>query len=151
MHWSYSSSSQPNGVGRFKYGVRLRSIMVRWRFLSILRARLVHCNSYYIVIGTSITSNTRNWNGITIPIHLFGDNIVMEVCIYVKIMEYHYIFVKFPKIPFKKRYCRVIGPRSSLSMYIMGLRPKPKTRRHLRRVNIIKRVRVSRGRGQFWS
>ena len=41
-----------------------------------LKARLVHGNSYYIVIGISIISNIRNWNDRTIPIHLFGDNIV---------------------------------------------------------------------------
>ena len=35
-------------------------------------------------------------------------------------------------------YCRAIGPKNSLSMYIMGLRPKPRTRGSLRRVGIVK-------------
>ena len=43
-------------------------------------------------------------------------------------------------------YYRGIGPRSSLSIYIMGLRSKPRTGRHLRRVNIVKRAYVSKRR-----
>ena len=58
---------------------------------------------------------------------------------------------KEPERRISRGYCRSIGSRSSLSMYIMGLRPKPKIGRRLRRVNIIKRVCISRGRGQFWS
>ena len=32
----------------------------------------------YSVIGISITSKARSWNDITIRIHLFGDNNVIE-------------------------------------------------------------------------
>ena len=34
-----------------------------------LRARLVHCNDYYLEIGISIIRNTINWNVISITIH----------------------------------------------------------------------------------
>ena len=34
--------------------------------------------SMYTIIGISITSKTRSWNDITIPIHLFDDNNVIE-------------------------------------------------------------------------
>ena len=40
--------------------------------------RLEHYNSYYNIIKISITSNTRIWNDIIIPIHLFCDNTVMK-------------------------------------------------------------------------
>lgn len=42
-----------------------------------------------------------------------------------------------------KGYCRGIGPKSSLSMYIMGLRPKQRTRGRPRRVNAVKGARIS--------
>ena len=35
----------------------------------ILRARLVHCNDYYMGIGVSIIRNTLSWNVISITIH----------------------------------------------------------------------------------
>ena len=41
-------------------------------------------------------------------------------------------------------YCRGIGPKNSLSMYIMGLRPKPRTRGSLRRVGIVKGAYVDK-------
>ena len=59
-----------------------------------------------------------------------------------------------PKEPEKRILrgcCRGIGPKSSLSMYTMGLRPKPRTGRRPRRVNIVKRAHVSKRRSQFWS
>ena len=34
-----------------------------------LRARLVHCNDYYMEIRINITRNTLNWNVINITIH----------------------------------------------------------------------------------
>ena len=34
-----------------------------------IRARLVHCNDYYIGIRISITRNTLSWNVISITIH----------------------------------------------------------------------------------
>ena len=40
----------------------------------VLRARLVHCNDYYMWIGISITINTLSWNVISITIHSFGDH-----------------------------------------------------------------------------
>ena len=40
-----------------------------------LRARLVHCNDYYMGIGISITRNTLSWNVISITIHQFGDQL----------------------------------------------------------------------------
>jgi len=47
-----------------------------------------------------------------------------------------------PERRISRGYCRGIGPRSSLFMYIMGLRPKPRTGRRPRRVNIVKRAYV---------
>ena len=41
-----------------------------------LRACLIHCNGLYIVIGIRITRNRQSWNGIIIPIHLFGGNLI---------------------------------------------------------------------------
>ena len=35
----------------------------------VLRARLVHCNDYYMGIGISITMNTLSCNVISITIH----------------------------------------------------------------------------------
>ena len=43
-----------------------------------------------------------------------------------------------------KGYYRGIGPRSSLSIYIMGLRPKPRTRGRPRRVNTVKGAHISK-------
>ena len=46
-----------------------------------LRARLVYCYGDYTIymgIRITITSNTRSWNGISITVHLFGDNIGTE-------------------------------------------------------------------------
>ena len=43
-----------------------------------IRARLLHCNDDYNVIGIIITSNSSSQNNITISIHLFGDNIGIE-------------------------------------------------------------------------
>ena len=40
---------------------------------------------------------------------------------------------KEPERRISRGYCRDIGPRSSLSMYILGLRPKPRTMGCLRR------------------
>ena len=41
-------------------------------------------------------------------------------------------------------FCRGMRPRSSLFMYIMGLRPKPRTGMRPRRVNIVKRAYVNK-------
>ena len=51
---------------------------------------------------------------------------------------------KEPKRRISKGYCRGMRPKSSLFMYIMGLRPRPRTGMHSRRVNIVKRKHVSK-------
>ena len=38
-------------------------------FLSLIRARLVRCNDYYMGIGISITRKTLSWNVISITIY----------------------------------------------------------------------------------
>ena len=43
-----------------------------------LRAHLVYRYGNYMGIRTTITSNMRSWNGISITVHLFGDNIGTE-------------------------------------------------------------------------
>ena len=43
-----------------------------------MRARLVHCNDYYMRIRISITSNTLNCNVISITIHQFGNHLGIE-------------------------------------------------------------------------
>ena len=40
---------------------------------------------------------------------------------------------KEPERRISRDYCRGIGPRSSLSMYILDLGPKPRTRGRLRK------------------
>ena len=44
-----------------------------------LRARLVDCNGNYIEIRIYITRNTKCCNVMLITIHLFGDNIIIEL------------------------------------------------------------------------
>ena len=43
-----------------------------------MRARLVHCNDYYMGIRISITSNTLNCDVISITIHQFGNHLGIE-------------------------------------------------------------------------
>ena len=49
-----------------------------------MRARLVHCNDYYMRIRISITRNTLSYNVISITIHQFGDHLRIEsrICIH---------------------------------------------------------------------
>ena len=42
----------------------LHDIQFNLFIASLLRARLVHYNNYYNVVGIIITSNTGSWNGI---------------------------------------------------------------------------------------
>ena len=51
---------------------------LEWEEVPSIRARLLHCNDDYNVIGIIITSNSSSQNNITISIHLFGDNIGIE-------------------------------------------------------------------------
>ena len=44
-----------------------------------LRTCLVDCNSNYIGIWIDITKNTKCCNVMLITIHLFGDNIIIEL------------------------------------------------------------------------
>ena len=44
-----------------------------------LRARLVDCNGNYIKIRIYIIRNTKCCNVMLITIHLFGDNIIIEL------------------------------------------------------------------------
>ena len=49
-----------------------------------------------------------------------------------------------PKRRISRGYCRGMVPKSSLFMYIMGLRPKQRIGRCPRMVNIVKRAHVSK-------
>lgn len=59
--------------------VQLCYLRILFHFYSLLhRASLVYYSDNYLGMGISITWNTRSCNGKTIPMHLFGDNTVIQ-------------------------------------------------------------------------
>ena len=46
-----------------------------------------------------------------------------------------------PKRRISRGYCRDIGPRSTLPMYVLGLKPEPRTKTVRERINVMRGVR----------
>ena len=68
------------------------------------------------------------------------------------IMRTIYAWLKFFIPTYNNNWiCRGIRTKNSLSMYIMGLKPKLRTRGRSRKVDIVKGTYVSKWRSQFWS
>lgn len=59
--------------------VQLCYLRILFHFCSLLlRASLVYYSDNYLGMGISITWSTGSCNGKTIPMHLFGDNPVIQ-------------------------------------------------------------------------
>ena len=56
-----------------------------------------------------------------------------------------------PERRIPRGYCRGLGPRGPSFRYMMGLKPKPRTKGVRERVIVVKRAHVGKGRSQWRS
>ena len=56
-----------------------------------------------------------------------------------------------PERRIPRGYCRGLGPRGPSFRYMMGLKPKPRTKGVGERVIVVKRAHVGKGRSQWRS